>query len=434
MPKKNNPPRLESVRPGSPASAAGLRRGDALVSVNGKPVRDLLDFRFHSSDGSPACVFEREGRKVRVAIPDGDAEAFGLQFAPMRFRACGNKCVFCFVDQNPPGARPSLRFKDEDYRLSFLFGNYVTLTAVGEEDLERIAEQRLSPLYVSVHAADPEVRRRLLGLRKDDRLIEKIRFLGERGIEMHGQVVLCPGINDGSVFDETVAALAGFFPAFRSVAVVPVGLTRHRRLLPKLNPVTAGAAKALLDRISPMQRRFRTVTGESFVYAADEFYLLAGRPVPPASHYREYWQRDNGVGMVRSLLSDISRNRRRLPFSVPRRTRFRVVTGTLAAPVLESHVLPVLNRIRNASFSITAVRNRFFGDSVTVSGLLTGRDIAAGLRSGGPFDAALLPSNCLNSDGLFLDDWTPEKLSVRLARPVRILESFTDLRTAEAAS
>jgi hypothetical protein len=275
LPKKFDPPRIESVAAGSPASAAGLRRGDALTSVNGRPVRDLLDFRFHSVDGPLACGFERAGRPFRITIPDGDAEAFGLKFEPMRFRPCGNKCVFCFVDQNPPGVRAGLAFKDEDYRLSFLFGNYVTLTAVGEEDLERIAEQRLSPLYVSVHAADPEVRRRLLGIRKDDRLTEKIRYLGERGVEMHGQVVLCPGINDGAVLEETVAALAGYFPAFRSVAVVPVGLTRHRRGLADLNPVTASAATALLDRIGPMQRRFRSETGESFVYAADEFYLLA---------------------------------------------------------------------------------------------------------------------------------------------------------------
>ncbi|MDM7926094.1 MAG: DUF512 domain-containing protein [bacterium] len=434
MSKSADPPRIESVRPGSPASAAGLRRGDVLVSVNGKPVRDMLDLRFHSAEGTARCVFERGGGPLRAAIPGGDTEAFGLRFAPMRFRHCGNKCLFCFVDQNPPGVRPALAFKDEDYRLSFLFGNYVTLTAVREDDLRRIAEQRLSPLYVSVHAADPQVRRRLLGLRRDDRLIEKIRFLGERGIEMHGQVVLCPGINDGAVLEETATALAGFFPAFRSVAVVPVGLTRHRRTLAKLNPVTAAAAEALLDAIGPLQRRFRSETGEPFVYAADEFYLLAARPVPPASHYRDYWQRDNGVGMVRSLLSEFARNRRRLPVSVARRTRFRVVTGALAAPVLEADILPALNRIRNASFSVTAVRNRFFGDSVTVSGLLTGRDIAASLRSAAPFDEALLPSNCLNSDGLFLDDWTPDKLSARLARPVRVLESFTDLRTAEAAS
>jgi putative radical SAM enzyme (TIGR03279 family) len=433
LPKKSDPPRLESVPAGSPAFAAGLRRGDALTSVNGRPVRDLLDFRFHSVDGPLACGFERAGRPFRVTIPDGDAEAFGLKFEPMRFRHCGNKCLFCFVDQNAPGVRPGLAFKDEDYRLSFLFGNYVTLTAVGDEDLERIAEQRLSPLYISVHAADPAVRRRLLGIRKDDRLAEKIRFLGERGIEMHGQVVLCPGINDGAVLEETVAALAGFFPAFRSVAVVPVGLTRHRRGLADLKPVTASAAAALLERIGPMQRQFRSKTGESFVYAADEFYLLAGRPIPPASHYREYWQRDNGVGMVRSLLSDFSRNRRRLPASFGRRTRFMVVTGALAAPVIESRILPGLDRIRNASFSLTAVRNRFFGDSVTVSGLLTGRDIAAALRSARPFDTALLPSNCLNSDGLMLDDWTPEKLSVRLQRPVRVLESFTDIKTEEAA-
>jgi putative radical SAM enzyme (TIGR03279 family) len=431
LPTRSDPPRVESVSAGSAAEAAGIRPGDALTSVGGRPVRDLIDFRFLAADGPLACRFERAGRRFTARIPDGDAEAFGLRFEPMRFRPCGNRCVFCFVDQNPPGVRPSLRFKDEDYRLSFLFGNYVTLTTATRADLRRIAEQRLSPLYVSVHAADPEVRRRLLGLRADDGLGEKIRFLADRGIEMHGQVVLCPGINDGRVLEETVSGLAAHHPAFRSVAVVPVGLTRHRSRLARLQAVDGRAAAALLDRIGPLQKRFRTETGEDFVYAADEFYLLAGRPVPAASHYREYWQRDNGVGMVRSMLTEFGRDRRRLPASFPRRLRLAVVTGRLAAPVLADAVLPALNRIRNASFELVPVKNRFFGPSVTVSGLLTGRDVAGALAAAGRFDAALLPANCFNADGLMLDDWNADRLAGRLKAPVRILDSFSELKTME---
>jgi putative radical SAM enzyme (TIGR03279 family) len=422
--KKSETLKLESVPAGSGAEAAGLRPGDRLASINRHPVRDLIDFQFHASDGVLDCVFRRDSRSVRVRIPRGGLEAFGLRFAPVRFMGCGNHCEFCFVDQNPAGLRETLYFKDEDYRLSFLYGNYVTLTRVGRKDLRRIAEQRLSPLYVSVHSADAGVRARLLGIRKDDRLFEKIRFLSKHAIQMHSQIVVCPGVNDGAGLVRTIGALSRFRPHMRSVAVVPVGLTRHRRNLPRIPAVDGSAASEILELLRPLQNRFKEETGEPFAYCADELYLLAGEPIPPLAHYGDFWQQDNGVGMVRSFLEEFRRSRRRFPDAFKHRSRYAVVTGKLAGPVLSRRVMPFLTRIGNSGFKLVEVPNRFFGESVTVSGLLTGRDIAGAL-AGIPADyAALLPVNCLNSDGLFLDGWTVERLSRQSRREFRLIESF----------
>jgi putative radical SAM enzyme (TIGR03279 family) len=413
------------VDAGSGARNAGLRPGDVLLSVNGHPVRDLIDVQFFSAGDESRCVFEGgRGKKTVVRMNDGGFSGFGVRFEPMRFCACGNHCLFCFTDQNPRNLRPSLYFKDEDYRLSFLYGNYVTLTAVDDADLRRIASQRLSPLYVSVHAVDPDVRRRMLGLRKDDRLLDKLRFLSSRGIEVHGQVVLCPGWNDGPVLGETIETLAALHPAFRSLSVVPVGLTRHRGKLPRLDAVDAEAAGRVLRQIRPMQARFRESLGEPFVYCADELYLISGRPIPSAAHYGDFWQSDNGVGMVRSFLTRFGRAKRSFPRVLPRTGRFVAATGMLAGPVLRRHVMPVLKAIRGCSADVIDVPNRLFGESVTVSGLLTGADFRAALSPVKGEYILLLPSNCLNADGVFLDDWTPGRLAAALGREVRVLDGF----------
>lgn len=427
MQRKSEALKLESVPRRTGAHSAGLKAGDRLVFINGRPIRDPVDFQFHSADELLDCVFRRGNRPVHVRIRRDELDDFGLRFTPMRFRACGNRCVFCFADQNPKGLRNTLYFKDEDYRLSFLYGNYVTLTRVEEKDLLRIAEQRLSPLYVSVHATDAEVRKKLLGIRRDDRLLEKIRFLAVNGVEMHAQIVLCPGINDGTVLIETLESLFSFYPKLRSAAVVPVGLTRHRTGLPKIRPVDGPAASEVLRTVQPMQKRFQNQVREPFVYLADEWYFLAGKPVPPSVHYGGFWQRDNGVGMVRFFLTEFQKAKRRFLKRFDRPSRFVVVTGTLAGPVLRSQALPVLNQIGNAQFEMVEVQNRFFGESVTVSGLLTGRDIAAALRNVRGDWTGILPSNCLNSDGLFLDDWTVERLSKTLGRKILVLESFDAL-------
>jgi putative radical SAM enzyme (TIGR03279 family) len=342
----------------------------------------------------------------------------------MAFRACGNKCIFCFSDQNPQGLRKSLYFKDEDYRLSFLFGNYVTLTRVGRDDLERIAEQRLSPLFVSIHAFDLEVRKKLLGFKRDDHLWDKLRFLAGSGIELHGQIVLCPGINDGDVLDRTVSACAELYPSLQSLALVPVGLTRHRQTLRPLDRFDAARAKGMVAWAQEIQNRYKKRFSEPFVYLSDEFYLLSKNPLPSPRHYGDFWQSENGVGMTARFLAAFRKSSRSFPKSLRRPARIVLVTGGLAAPVLKKMILPVLNRIRRLRAEVIAVPNRFYGETVTVSGLLAGRDIARALKTTAKNAVAFIPSNCLNHDGLFLDDWTVDALGKAAGRTVRVLDGF----------
>ena len=421
-------PTLRNVVASSPAGRAGLRPGDVLLKINGRSMRDTLDFRFHAAEAENVCVL-RDGKKhtfrIRGCASRDPGLEQGLEFEPMAFSPCGNRCLFCFVDQNPKGMRKSLYFKDEDYRLSFLFGNYVTLTRVDEADLERIVEQRLSPLFVSIHAFEPDVRARLLGIKRDDRLWEKLRHLVDKGIEMHGQVVLCPGINDGEVLDRTVDACAALYPSFRSLSVVPVGLTRHRENLHRFRRIGPDLAGRVVRQIRKSQGRFQKRFGESFVYLSDELYLLSGTPLPKPGHYGGFWQSDNGVGMTTQFLESFLRSAESFPERLERTVRMVLATGSLAAPVLRRRVLPLLNRVHNLKADVLSVENRFYGKSVTVSGLLTGQDIALTLVKSVPRDAlVLIPSNCLNADGLFLDDWTVQRLAESSGRQIRVEEGF----------
>jgi putative radical SAM enzyme (TIGR03279 family) len=475
---------------GSPAHRAGVRPGGVLLQINGHPIRDIIDFRFHSADPVLNAVFLQKGSKIKVrfereepdlrdmigpgrvqqdpkmdaviarpprpggageAIPkksgksirSGEAAGFpsatpngplaenrenrispGLAFSPMTFKACGNKCVFCFSDQNPRGLRKSLYFKDEDYRLSFLFGNYVTLTRVGPGDLKRIAGQRLSPLFVSIHAFDAPVRKKLLGIHRDDGLWNKLRFLAKKGIELHGQIVLCPGINDGETLEKTVTACARLYPSLRSLALVPVGLTRHRQALFPLARFDAAGAKALAAWAKKKQDLFVKRFGEPFVYLSDEFYLLSKSPLPPLRHYGGFWQSDNGVGMTALFIESFRKSARRFPSALKSPARLVLVTGVLAAPVLIKNVLPALNRITGLEASVIPVPNRFYGESVTVSGLLAGRDIARALKTAPSNAVICIPSNALNHDGLFLDGWTVPRLEKACGRAVRVLDGF----------
>jgi len=413
-----------------PVGMAGVLPGDLLEIINGHPIRDIIDYRFYSADEVLDCTFSRNGQSRHIIIQRDDRD-LGIDFEPMRYCSCGNRCIFCFVDQNPPGMRPSLYFKDEDYRLSFLHGNYVTLTHAGQDDLERIATQRLFPLYISIHATDLEVRKTLLGLREDDHLLDKIRYLTERGIELHGQIVLCPGINDGEVLDVSLDTLSMFYPKLRSVAVVPVGLTRHRQGLPQLQGYDAVSARGVVQNVVKHQNRIYKKHRESWVYIADEFYLLAGYDVPSAAHYGDFWQVENGVGMVRSFLTEFEESSRRFPKKLNKAKRYTLVTGVLAGPILEKFVLPVLSRVKNIYVRLKVVPNSFYGDTVTVSGLLTGGDIIQALQGDENDSTVLLPPNCLNDDGLFLDDRTPEDVTNILGRHVQILNHFDELYNLE---
>jgi putative radical SAM enzyme (TIGR03279 family) len=425
--KNERPLIITSIQENSIAEELKIQPGDDLVAVNGHTVHDILDYQFHIQDDELELEIRRGGETIVYELEDGLDEELGLQFEEMKCLACGNHCVFCFVDQNPPLVRPTLLFKDEDYRMSFIHGNYVTLTNTSRKQLHRIAEQRLSPLYISVHAVNLEVRGRLLGIRADDRLLDKIEYLAQNRIEMHTQIVLCPGWNDGAVLEETVEHLSHYFPYVNTVAIVPVGLTKHRQGLPELTPASAEKAHEILKWEKEAAAHFHKKLGSYFIYLADEFYLLANKPVPNSKRYEGFAQVENGVGMVRQLLDDFKVEKKQLPASVPS-TRIDVVTGKMAAPVLEKHILPELNRVKGSTVTLQPVENKFFGGGVSVSGLLCGQDIADQLLPRPLGDLVVLPPNCLNYDGIFLDDWTVDRLAGALQR--RVVQSqngFIDL-------
>ncbi|UCE04979.1 MAG: DUF512 domain-containing protein, partial [bacterium] len=365
----------------------------------------------------------RNGEFHIFEIEKDNDDSLGILFEDSTYRCCGNKCIFCFVDQNPEGLRKSLYFKDEDFRLSFMYGNYVTLTNISQSDLQRIVEQRLSPLYVSVHSTDFEIRKLMLGIRKDDRLIDKIRFLSKNKIELHAQIVLCPSINDGKSLIKTIFDLAEFFPQLKSIAIVPVGLTKHRQNLYPLRPVTRAYAKSLILQMQKIAQQFKQKLDDYFVYLADEFYLLAKMELPTAERYDEFPQIENGVGMARDFIDRFEEQSMDFPHRIKIKRSITLVNGVLAYPIINQWVIPRLNKIENLTGTIRIVKNKFYGNRVTVTGLLTGQDIYNQLRNQQIGDIIVLPSNCLNFEGLFLDEWTPEMIQSRLQKPIEFIDN-----------
>ncbi|MFC1569670.1 DUF512 domain-containing protein [bacterium] len=419
--------RIHHIDLNSLASKAGLKKGDEIASINGRAIEDIIDLQFYGADSDLNIIAYRNGHEIKVNISNPDMLSLGIEPDEMKYRCCGNHCQFCFVDQNPKGLRSTLYLKDEDYRLSFMHGNYVTLTNITERDLNRIVVQRLAPLYLSIHAVNPAIRKQLLGIKKDDRLLEKLQFLADNDIEMHGQIVICPGFNDGSELENTIQSLSAFYPHLKTLAIVPVGLTKHRKNLPGLQSVTSEKAAAIIEQVRPYQNKFQKEFNHHFIYLADEFYLLAKAPLPDETHYGEFWQVENGVGMTRLFLDDFSQETQFFPKRLKKPCRTVIVTGMLAAPILQKTVLPVLEQIDGLDVSLLPVKNQFYGPSVTVSGLLTGQDIFAALQQiDGEFNV-LLPENCINHEGYFLDDMTPETLSDSLNQSVNIIAGFGEL-------
>ncbi|NIA29809.1 MAG: DUF512 domain-containing protein [Actinobacteria bacterium] len=401
------------IEKGSLADEIGLQPNDEIISISNEPIRDVIDFQYWAADDLVSMLVERDGEKIIFEIEGGMDGWFGAEFESFKYKSCGNHCIFCFVDQNPAGLRKPLYFKDEDFRLSFLYGNYVTLTNLSQKELLRIAAQRLSPIYISVHAVDTELRKHLLGIRGNDRLLQKITFLAEHEIEMHVQIVLCPGLNDGKYLQQTVDTLSEFYPYVKTIAIVPLGLTKHRRGLEELRTVDKKFALELLQWEKNKSQIFMKKIKSHFIYLADEFYILAEKPLPDAERYEDFSQIENGVGMTRAFLDEFRQEFSEMPGAVSP-AKISVVTGTMIAPILQKNIVPSLQKIEGLETEIIPVKNKFYGGGVSVSGLLVGQDIVNELSGRNLGEVVLLPPNCLNQDGLFLDDWTVEKVANKL--------------------
>jgi putative radical SAM enzyme (TIGR03279 family) len=412
---------VAAVRPRTAAAAAGLAAGDRILSINGRPLRDAIDFQFYGADDRLELSVEREGGRRALTLVRRERGELGLELEAPRpgdIATCANKCVFCFIHQLPRGMRRSLYVKDDDFRLSFLHGNYITLSDLDEPAFERILAQRLSPLYVSVHATDPQLRWRLLGQPKHSaEILPRLERLAKAGIRVHAQIVLCPEWNDGAHLERTVHALAPLYPQVATTAIVPVGLTRHRERLPALRTLTDDEARALVDTVAGWQARFLETLDSRFVFLGDEVYLQAGRPLPPAEAYEGFAIAEDGVGLVRRFEDGFGQARARRR-AAGRARRVTIVSGALYAPRL-ARLLADVPEAR-----VAAVPNDFFGGSVAVAGLLTGQDIQRHLASLGELgEAVLIPAVAVrDGDGVFLDDLTPDDLARALGTAVTVVE------------
>lgn len=387
-----------------------------MVSVNGRPLTDVLDWQWAAAQGAMLLEVLRGEQRLVLTIDDASAPS-GVEFDGALFdgvRQCTNACSFCFVAQLPSGLRPSLYVRDDDYRLSFLHGNFITLTNLSDEDVERIIEQRLSPLHVSLHAVDPEVRRRLIAPRGADRAIERLDALLAGGIEIHVQVVAVPGVNDGSVLRQTLEHLAPR-AGIVSVGVVPLGFTKHQQRFSR--SYDARGAADVISLVREFQARARASRGRSWAYAADELYLLSGIKIPSCEEYDGYPQYENGIGLVRSFVDEFEAE---IPTISSRGPRTVLVTGTMFAPVLKS----LVGRTRGAHrIEVLPVENTLLGGNVAVTGLLSGGDIARAIAAHGVRGTYLVPDIVLNSDALTLDDMTMRAIHRRSAARVRTVGS-----------
>lgn len=403
--------RIAEIETGSIAEELNLEIGTRVVRINGARVRDGIDLTFLLADTD---------LELETVSPDGEAVVYeierdpgipvGIQPAPDTIRECANKCVFCFIDGNPEGARDTLWLRDDDFRLSFTYGSYVTLTNLGPKGLQRLVDQRLSPLYVSVHATEPEVRRRLVVNERAGMIMEQLHELIDGGLEVHTQVVLCPEWNDGDHLDRTIEDLWGLGPAVRSLSVVPVGLTKYNIERP-VRPLGSDEARRAIAQVDRARERALRERGEGWCYAADEMYLIAGMTVPDAPYYGEGALHENGVGAVRHFVNEFDHHAERLPRLEGR--RLRLVTGRSMSPFLRARATR-LEEVTGAEVEILEVTNQYFGETVTIAGLLGGRDILSAVGEAREEDMVVLPAEALNGDEHFIDDLSLESFRAQL--------------------
>lgn len=401
---------IKAVDPRSPASRAGVRVGETLTHINGHPIVDVLDYKFYSYDPRLELTLkEPDGSARTLRIHKMEGEDLGLEFETYlmdRARSCANNCIFCFVDQMPPGMRKSLYFKDDDARLSFLMGNYLTLTNLSQREIQRIIDLRISPINVSVHTTDPALRAEMLKNKRAGEAIDTMRRFAQANITMNCQIVSCPGINDGPALDKTLNDLAGMFPAVNSISVVPVGVTKFREGLYPLKPYTREQAAALIDQVEAFAARHLEKQGTRLVWCSDEFYLLAGRELPDEVFFEEFTQLDNGVGMLRLLTEEFCRGLNLMePEEMEGAVPFSIATGVSAAPFLGQLVDMARTKCGKIQGEVYPIVNRFFGETITVAGLVTGGDLIDQLRGKKLGERLLIPANMLRSgERVFLDD------------------------------
>ncbi len=403
--------RIAEIEAGSIADELNLEIGSRVVRINGERVRDGIDLTFLLADTALELeTLTAAGETVVYEIEREPGESIGIVPAPDTIRECANKCVFCFIDGNPEGARPAMWLRDDDFRLSFTYGSYVTLTNLGPKGLARLVEQKISPLYVSVHATEPEVRVRLLVNERAGLIMSQLSELIDGGLEVHTQIVLCPEWNDREHLDRTIEDLWGLGPAVLSLSVVPVGLTRYNIDRP-VRPLTSAEAAAAIDRVDVARARGLTERTLGWCYAADEMYLIAGRSVPDAAYYDDGALYENGVGAIRRFVDGFDAGLASVPNFAGR--RIRLVTGGSMAPFLRDRAARLAAAV-SAEVEVVEVKNSYFGESVTIAGLLGGADIAAALGDSRSGDLVVLPAEALNADEVFIDDTPLTELSARL--------------------
>lgn len=424
---------LSGVRAGSIGKEIGLESGDALLRINNHPVRDIIDYHFLTGDDCLELEVRKPSGEIWMLQVEKDCmDDLGLYFfedLPGGLRRCANKCMFCFIDQLPRGLRDTLYVKDDDYRHSFLYGNYISLTNLRPADWERILDMRLSPLYISVHTTNPRLRAKMFGNPAAGKIMEQLHKLVQAGITLHCQVVVCPGINDGPELDNTLRDLGSLWPSVASVAVVPVGITRYQSFEFPFFPVGQDEARDIIDRVEKIRKEFQDTCGSGIIFAADELYLKAKRQIPSEEYYEDFSQLENGVGMVRMFLNDFACAVEGLPQKAIPGKKFLIITGEAAYPVIQLAAEHLMGLVAGLDLEVLPVENQFFGPLITVNGLLTGQDIATALKSyfslRHPCDTAAVLSSVTLKEGedIFLDDLTPGDIEKQTGVELIVVEN-----------
>ncbi len=419
--------KITGITPNSPAARSDIKAGDVLISINKNPIVDVLDYRFYMTDSHLELLLHNENKELRtVNIRKGEYDDLGLEFETYlmdKQMGCRNKCIFCFVDQTPKGMRPSLYFKDDDTRMSFLFGNYTTLTNLKDGDIERIIKMHISPINISVHTTNPELRVEMMGNPSAGEKLRYIKMLTDGGIKVNSQLVLCPGINDGEELERSIRELSELCPNLQSIAVVPVGITKHREGLYPLRCFTSEEAKRVVEVTESWGDKLGSEQESRIVYASDEFYLLAGLPIPEPEFYGDFDQLDNGVGLL-ALLEQEFRSALIQAGDFTEDKTITIATGELAYPMMEKLSSMVMEKYPSVKIKVEKIVNDFFGHTVTVAGLVTGQDLIAQLKGKELGAELLIPSTMLRHEqDRFLDDVTREEVEAALATPLVTTEN-----------